>query len=163
MRRFRNLFTNIESNISEVNDKEMILTNGTVIQAFPSNSESIRGITDVGAIFMDEAAHFKLVDDSIVLDAVSPIVETNKSDLFMISTPNGPRGFFYKIDNEDNDYYKPKFPISVAKDLYTQEEIDVILNKRDVDVEQEYLNQYTTSKSSVFGSDFVKGEHGLEW
>jgi hypothetical protein len=164
MARFQELFKNFEEGIViDSNDLEMTLFNGTTVEGLPSSSESIRGDTQIGAIFMDEAAHYGLVDDSVVMDAVRPIVDTNKSDLFMVSTPNGPAGFFYELDVGQNDYHKEKFNIWVTEGwIYSHEEIVAILNQKDIDVEQEYLNQYTPARNSIFGSEITIGEHDVE-
>lgn len=155
MHRFQLLFKNIWDQVVESStDKLLILKNGTEIEALPSNSEAIRGDTQIKAIFLDEAAHYNLIDDSVVMDAIGPIVDTNKSDLFMISTPNGKRGFFYEIDINDNDYLKMKYRLEDAGWLYSQDDIKQMLSRKDIDVEQEYLNQYTSTRQAVFGSSF---------
>jgi len=105
MQRFKLLFENIPQYIKSSNDLITELTNGTLIEALPSNSEAIRGDTKIKCVFIDEAAHFNRIDDSVVMDAVRPIIMTNKSDFFVISTPNGPQGFFYEIERSSNDYY----------------------------------------------------------
>ena len=95
MSRLRQLFKPILGTLEgNSNDLLIKLKNGSEIEGLPSNSEAIRGDTKIKAIFVDEAAHFGLVDDSVVLDALEPIVMTNKSDLFLVSTPRGQRGFF---------------------------------------------------------------------
>lgn len=166
--RLRALFNNIENTIADNGtDLWFKLKNGTEYEAMPSNSEAIRGDTKIGAIAVDEAAHFKLVDDSEVIDAIIPIVDTNLADLFLRSTPNGRRGFFYNIDVTENDFIKLKFPIWVAEQiagigLYTHEQIDLALARKDIDVEQEYLNKYTTTRSSYYGDEFTQGEHEEE-
>ena len=101
---------------------------------------------------MDEAAKWNLQDDQPVMNAIMPIVDINKSDLFMISTPKGPRGFFYNIDMDDNDFLKFKSDIWEAVDqIYTDEEAKVMLEDRITDVDQEYLNKYTTGRDSIWG------------
>jgi len=153
MARFRILFDNIREVVLDDNDLEMTLVNGTHILALPSTSGAIRGDTKINCIFIDEAAHFERIDDSIVMDAIHPIVFTNKSDIVMITTPNGPRGFFYKIDKEKTDYHYIKENIySGVPNIYTREEAEKELERTDIDVDQEYLNQYTTGKDSIFGS-----------
>ena len=103
MRRFKELFKNISGTVLDYkNSLKLSLRNGTEIEALPSNSDAIRGLTKVKAIFVDEAAHFNLIDDSIVLDAILPLVDTNQADLFLVSTPNGRRGFFYDISINKN-------------------------------------------------------------
>lgn len=155
-RKLRSLFNNIENQIADNGtDLWFKLKNGTEYEALPSNSEAIRGDTKIAAIGLDEAAHFKLVDDSVIMDAIVPIAETNLSDLFLWSTPNGKRGSFYNVDVTNNDYFKVKLSIYVAEGyLYTKEQIEKILARTDVDVEQEFLNQYTTVRDSIFGEDF---------
>ena len=90
MQRFKQLFDNIPQFIKSSTDLITELTNGTTIEALPSNSEAIRDDAKINCVFIDETAFFNRVDDSIVMDAVRPIIMTNKSDFFVISTPNGP-------------------------------------------------------------------------
>ncbi len=152
--RLRILFNNIENTIADNGtDLWFKLKNGTEFESLPSNSEAIRGDTKIGAIGVDEAAHFDMQDDSPVIDAIIPISDTNIADLFLRSTPNGKRGFFYNIDVTENDFIKMKFPIYVAEGhLYSKEQIQVMVARKDVDVEQEYLCQYTASQANIFGS-----------
>ena len=152
MQRFKNLFYNISHEIVNQSDISLELKNGTVIKAYPSNSDSIRGLTKISAIFLDEAAHFNLIDDSKVMDAVQPIVDTNQSDLFMISTPNGPRGFFYDIDTGDNDFLKFTYNIYEAVGtIYTKEQAENMLADTVHDTDQEFLNKFTTGRDSIWG------------
>jgi hypothetical protein len=76
----------------------------------------------------------------------------------MISTPKGPRGFFYQIDvdqNNNEEWLKIKSNIwQTEGSIYTRAEIEKMLQDPAIDVAQEYLNQYTTGKNSVFGRDF---------
>ena len=150
--RFKNLFYNISHEIINQTDISLELGNGTVITAYPSNSDSIRGLTKISAIFLDEAAHFNLIDDSKVMDSIQPIVDTNKSDLFMISTPNGPSGFFYDIQLTDNDFKKYSYDIHEAVGwLYTLEKANEMLENQTVDSDQEYMNKFTTGRDAIWG------------
>ena len=160
MQRFKQLFDNIPQYIKSSTDLITVLTNGTTIEALPSNSEAIRGDTKINCVFIDEAAFFNRVDDSIVMDAVRPIIMTNKSDFFVISTPNGPSGFFHGIEKDSSsDYYMMKPSIwSAVGVIYSKEEAEEELKRTDVDVEQEYLNQYTTGRDSIFGKVTAEDE-----
>ena len=152
MQRFKNLFNNISHEIVNSSDLTIELRNGTVITGYPSNSDSIRGLTKISAIFLDEAAHFNLIIDSKVMDAVSPIVDTNKSDLFMISTPNGPSGFFYDIYTSDTDYMKFEYDIWEAVGwIYSKSKAEEMLQDPIHDTDQEYLNKFTTGRDSIWG------------
>lgn len=173
MRRFKMLFENIPEQVygwtpgKRVIDigpyNQLLLKNGTFIQALPSNSGAVRGDTKIGAIIMDEAAHFDAVDDSPVMDSVGPIVFTNQSDLFMLSTPNGRRGFFYNLSRDPQDYILRIFSYrETIGFLYASEDWDKELSRTDIDVEQEYKNQYTTTRRSYYGDVFATGEHEEE-
>jgi len=153
MLRLKELFRNIPNVIQKSDDLSIKLYNGTTFEGLPARAEAILGDTKIKAIFMDEASKWNMVDDISVMNSVKPIVETNKSDLFMISTPNAPRGFFYKIERDANDFMKIKYDIYQAVGfLYSQEEAEQMLKDTSVDTDQEYLNQYTTGKNSIFGT-----------
>ena len=153
MGRLRQLFKPISGALEGGgNDLLITLKNGSVIEGLPSNSEAIRGDTKIRAIIVDEAAHFGLVDDSVVLDAIEPIVMTNKSDLFLVSTPRGQRGFFYDISISENDYKKLHYDYTNAIGwIYTREEMEEELKRTDIDVDQEYRCQFTSARNSIFG------------
>ena len=153
MLRLKALFNDIHSTVKDDrNDLHIVLKNGTEFEGKPSNSEAIRGETKIRAVVIDEAAHFGLVDDSVVLDAVEPILHTNKSDVFLVSTPKGQRGFFYEISKEDNDYKKLHYDYTNAIGwIYSEKEMEEELKLTDIDVDQEFRCQYTSSRSSIFG------------
>jgi len=153
MQRFKLLFNNIPKEITESNDLVVKLKNGCSVEAYPSNSDSIRGLTNVAAIMVDEAAFFGLVNDSVVMDAIQPIIMTNKSNIYIISTPNGPMGFFYKLyQDNDSDYYKFTNNIYAGIPvIYTKDEAEIELARTDIDVQQEYMNSFTVGRNSVFG------------
>lgn len=163
--RFLGLFTNIRNEIKESGSLYLKLNNGTEIYGQPANVEAITGWTKIGCIFMDEAAKWNLTEDQPVLNAIMPIVRTNKSDIFMISTPKGPRGFFYHIEmDRESSFAKPVYDIHAGgQELYTNEERMEMINSSEEDPNQEYLNQYTTGRNSIFGNMFTVGEHELGW
>jgi hypothetical protein len=153
MDRLKLLFQNIpETLYPNTNPMNLHMTNGTVFEGFPSNSDAIRGDTKIRAIVVDEAAHFNLTDDSVVMNAIEPIVLTNKSDLYLVSTPRGQRGFFYEIGIGENDFKKLQYDFTCALGwIYNKEEMEAELTRTDLDVDQEYRCQYTSSRSSIFG------------
>jgi len=161
--RFKNLYDNIISEVSHSDTLSLKLNDGTEFIGLPASPEAITGLTKIGGIFVDEAAKFNLIDDQPVMNAVKPIVDTNMSDLFLISTPKGRRGFFYNIDIQENDFKKLKYNIYHGVPwIYTKERAMEMLKDPTVDGEQEYLNQYTTSRSSIFGSDYTEEDYEAE-
>jgi len=150
--RFISLFRNIPEYIAETGSLYMKLFNGTEIYGMPANPEAVAGWTKIKAFFMDEAAKWNLVDDYPVINTILPIVKTNKSDLFMISTPKGPRGFFYDFDIAENDFTKLTIDIHEGgSELYTKDEIQHMVDSTEEDPDQEYLNKYTTGRDSIWG------------
>ena len=161
--RYLGLYKNIPEYIAEIGSLYMKLKPpyNTEIFGMPANPEAITGWTKIKAIFMDEAAKWNLVDDLPVINAILPIVRTNKSDLFMISTPKGPRGFFYQIEIDDNDFTKLVIDLHEGgKELYTEEERMEMIESTQEDPEQEYMNKYTTGRDSIWGE--VTEEHRID-
>ena len=168
--RFLGLFVNLRNEIAETGALYLRLKNGTEIYGVSANEEAITGWTKVGCIFMDEAAKWDLIDDQPVLNGMMPIVRTNNADIFMISTPKGPRGFFYGIEmNKESTFAKPIYDIHAGgMELYTNEQRMEMLASSEEDPVQEYLNGYTQGRSSIFGDisrnhisgDYLQEEYG---
>lgn len=152
--RVRSLFNNIENKIADNGtDLWFKLKNGTEYQALPSNPQAIRGLTKVAKVGVDEDAHFDMVDDTPIIDAIMPLVDTNFADLDLYSTPNGPRGHFYQIYTGQNDFLKLEYPIWRAEgSLYSREEIMAMLANKTIDVDQEFLCQFTTGRNNIFST-----------
>lgn len=164
MYRLQQLFKLIHNHIVEERAEYLKLDNGTEYFAFPSNPSSYRGIEKVKAIFVDEGAHFDFVDDYIVYDALEPITLASKPDLFIISTPNGKRGFFYELYVQavaGNNKFKPRFwnYEKAMGWLYSQADIDEKKRDLTIDFEQEYNGQFTTTRHSIFGEIFKTEEY----
>ena len=82
--------------------------NGHRIQCYPSNNiHSARGIPKVSIFFGDEAAFFKLKDDSIVRTVGERYIGKSNSWVVWVSTAGEePNGFFYDIMGERETIYK---------------------------------------------------------
>ena len=154
MGRLKVLFRNIPHTVIKNKDAMTIeVINDTVIEGLPASEEAITGDTKIKCIFMDESAKWKLIDDTPVLNSILPIVRTNKSDLFLISTPKGPRGLFYKIYKDNtNGFMKLEYDIWHCKgNLYTETEIEEMLATTTEDPNSEYLCKFTVGEDSIFG------------
>ena len=156
IRRLKDLYRKIPDIVENNADKlHFELKDGTTFEGLPASTEAITGDTKIAAVAMDEAAKWNKIEDREVLNAYIPIINTNKADLFMFSTPKGPRGFFYNIDEGNdrvNDYVKFRYDIwSTEGNLYSREDIEKFLADSTMDVDQEYLNKYTTGRDSIWG------------
>ena len=86
----------------EPTDSYIRLINGTEFIALPRKVSSFRSWPRVKAVFLDEAAHYELIDDkSFFAAALGRLANTN-GYLDIVSTPHGQRGYFYQtyIDAE---------------------------------------------------------------
>ena len=137
------------------------LQNGSVIEAFRANEESLTGDTNYRAIFIDESAKWRLRDDSPVFNSIMPIIETNKADLFLVSTPKGPIKKFFEIwQDKESDFIKMELPIWKAENqLYSTQEIQDMLSNSVEDTNQEYLCQFTVGRNSIFAGYENHGGH----
>jgi len=153
IRRLKQLYKKIPDVVENNSDSLYLeLKDGTSFEGLPANPEAITGDTKIAAIAMDESAKWNRIDDQEVLDAYIPIVRTNHSDLFMFSTPKGPRGFFHDIEMNDTDYQKFKYDIWATEgNLYSNQDILKMLADPTMDTDQEYLNTYTVGRNSIFG------------
>ena len=145
---------------STINEKEsgsmhLVLKNGTEYWGGPATVETFTGWTKFGAFMLDEAAKWNLVNDRPVLNAMLPIARSNRSDVFMISTPKGPRGFFYHIhqaETKETQFSRAKYDIyEGGYELYSYDEIEEMISSSEEDPMQEYLCQFTIGRDSIFG------------
>ena len=167
LRRFQALFKHVPVLIEEgLKNNQMVLVTGTVVEAFPASEEAMTGDTFYSCIFLDEAAKWKNTDDTPIFNSIVPIVIANRADLLLVSTPKGPIKSFYKIHKNPGDYIKLRYDIWEAKgNLYSEEEINIMLAQSSLDVNQEYLTKFTFGTDAVIGevTDEDRDEEVLEW
>lgn len=166
LRRLARLFKAIPGVVEQwIKNNTLRLVNGTVIEAFAASEEALTGDTKYKCIFMDEAAKWKLVDDTPVFNSILPIVRTNGADLLLVSTPKGPVKMFYAIEEDPQDFELHEYNIYHAVgNLYTKEEVEDMIASSKEDPEQEYLCKYKVGKDSIFGTISVDDQQGkTEW
>ncbi len=74
------------------NTTSLLFPNGSRIVGLPGTEATVRGFSAVSLILIDEASR---VDDSMY-EALRPMLAVGGGDLWLMSTPNGQRGFFYQ-------------------------------------------------------------------
>jgi len=153
LRRFYRLFKNIKSvTKGPVKNNVVELIDETRIEAFPASEEAVTGDTNYAAFFLDESAKWKLVDDTPVFNSVIPIIRSNGSDLFLVSTFKGPIKMFYKISLDPQEFICFVYDIwRTEGNLYTKSQIENMLATSKEDPDQEYLCKATIGKDSIFG------------
>lgn len=74
------------------NECSVILPNGSRIVGLPESEDTIRGFSAVGLMLIDEASR---VSDRMY-HALRPMLAVGGGSLWLLSTPNGKSGFFYR-------------------------------------------------------------------
>ena len=166
LRRLARLYKSIPIVVEQwVKSNTLRIVNGTVIEAFAASEEALTGDTNYKCIFMDEAAKWRIQNDSPVFNSILPIVRTNGADLFLVSTPKGPSKMFYKIHEDPQDFVMFEYDIWNADgNLYTHDEIEQMVASSKEDPDQEYMCKYTIGKDSIFGIVQTEDMQGkTEW
>ncbi len=131
---------------------DRIFINKSEIIAMPADPDAIRGYENVGVIFADEAAHWDMLDDDPVLEAIEPHRTKSDAHVIIVSTPNGRRGFFANIFfNSSTKYCRDEKQWSVAEDrLIKKEEVEKIKGEDNYRYEQEYNCQFLSTRYAAF-------------
>lgn len=126
--------------------------------------QSFRGTDDIISIFLSEAAHIGLTDDSVIYDALYPnLANRDHGDFVIESTPNGRRGFFYDvwqnaIKRKNAFYpYQVNYVEPVRCGVLSKKFIEEQKQDSGIDFEQEYCCKFTTSKRATFTEDMIRG------
>lgn len=129
------------------------LANGSRVVALPGVEESIRSYSAVTLIIEDEAS--RVPDDLNV--ALRPMLAISNGSMYLMSTPNGQVGHFYKTWVDDNPaWLKLKVTADqcprISKEFLDEERRNML----DVKFRQEYLCEFTESEGAVFSSELFQ-------
>jgi terminase large subunit-like protein len=170
MRRLQNLFLHspdlarfVKPPMNENLTRTRIeLVNGARAMVMPRRAASIRGWERLKFAYLDEAAHYGLLDDEEFLSATTSRLSNTDGYLRIVSTPKGQRGFFHRICvNADTDPKTPwkKFTWDVSNwlgTLVTQDFLDKEKIRLGGDLyAQEYLCKFITTQSSAYPTDVI--------
>ena len=136
------------------NEISLALPNGSRIVGLPGTEATIRGFSAVRLLLVDEASR---VSDDVYL-AIRPMLATSDGALWLMSTPNGKRGFFHETWAHGGPEWErilaPATECARIKQSFLEEERKVMGERC---FRQEYLCEFGDSVSSVFGRDLVEG------
>jgi hypothetical protein len=139
---------------AKFDSKETVIElNGCHIEAYPSHHlDSMRGLTNVYFIYLDEADFFPRGQQQDARDVSERYIAKSNPWIVMVSTPNAPDGLFEKIEREPKDtcLYKRLFlDYTYGLDrIYTREQI--ALAKQSPSFEREYNLKYLGKVGNVF-------------
>lgn len=135
----------------EDNRLSMHVAGGGRVLSLPGSEATIRGISAVTLLVVDEASR---VDDQLYL-AVRPMLAVRNGRLVLMSTPRGKRGFFWEVWDEGDGWAKVRVP-AVDVPRISVEFMDE--ERRSMPAwffEQEYLCEFKEDADSVFNYDDV--------
>ena len=133
------------------NEVSLAFPNGSRIVGLPGSEATVRGFSAVSLLLVDEAAR---VSDELYL-SVRPMLAVSGGALWLMSTPFGKRGFFYKAWESGSGWER----IRVTADECSRIRKDFLEEERATMGErwfrQEYLCEFTDVNSGVFDADLV--------
>lgn len=143
------------------NTEQVTLANGSWIGAVPGKSETIRGISALDLLAVDEAA---FVPDELIM-SVRPMLAVKKGRLFALSSPFGKRGWFYDAWMSCEEAQKRGEPepwrrFSVTADQCPRIDREWLANERrsmgDYWFLQEFYCRFLDATTQLFGTEHIE-------
>ena len=108
MLKFSEFLSSVDQNVKLDSDTKLSVrfANGSRVLALPGSEKTIRGISAVTLLVLDEAAG---IPDELY-GAVRPMLAVSKGRLVLMSTPRGERGFFYDTWEKSEGWEKIEVP-----------------------------------------------------
>lgn len=134
------------------NDISIELPNRSRIVGLPGVEKTVRGFSAVSLMMIDEAA---AVEDTQYY-AVMPMLAVGDGDLWMMSTPRGQRGFFYRTWSQSGERWKR---LTVKATECGRISPEFLEDQREVMDElyfrQEYLCEFVDVEHGLFDGELV--------
>ena len=131
----------------------LLLPNSSRIIAIPGRPASIRGYSAVSLLIIDEAAY---VPDSLY-EALRPMLATTNGAIWLLSTPNGRKGFFFREWSDASETWRK---ISVPANECSRISAEFLAEERRKNgpaiFEREYLCKFLTSGDTYFDVDAME-------
>ena len=129
------------------NASSLIFPNGSRIVGLPGTEATVRGFSAVSLIVIDEASRVK--DE--MYQSLRPMLAVGDGDLWLMSTPNGQRGFFYEAwAGDDPSWHR----VTATAEECSRISAEFLEGERRVNeasyFEQEYMCRFTASDGAYF-------------
>jgi hypothetical protein len=135
------------------NAASLLFPNGSRIVGLPGTEATVRGFSAVSMMLIDEAAQVK--DD--LYDAVRPMLAVSDGDLWLMSTPRGRAGFFWREWSRGGDgWLRVSVPATECPRIPAKFLEEERRAKADRVFRQEYLCDFTDAERSVFREDLIR-------
>ncbi len=135
-----------------VNRLSLLLPNGSRIVAVPNTEATSRGFSAVDLLIIDEAAY---APDSLYT-ALRPMLSVSNGDIWLLSTPRGKRGFYYKAWTKGGAAWdRVRVPASdcprISQSFLARERESL----SESEYNQEYNCEFTTNDDLIFDRDLI--------
>lgn len=131
------------------------LTNGSRIVSLPGTENTVRGLSDVRLLIIDEASR---VSDELY-KAVRPMLAVSHGRLLVLSTPYGTRGWFYQAWSSDEPWERYQIPATacprISKEFLQEEAVTL----GEWWFAQEYGCEFLDAADSVFRDEDIMRTH----
>jgi hypothetical protein len=135
------------------NEMSLLFPNDSRIVGVPGSESTVRGFSSVSLMMIDEASR---VEDAMY-KSLRPMLAVAGGDLWLMSTPNGKRGFFYEVWEHGGDKWArigvpatecPRIP----KEFLEEERSQLGASW----FRQEYLCEFVDNGQAIFGRELVE-------
>jgi predicted phage terminase large subunit-like protein len=108
MLKFSEFLAHVDRNVKLDSDTKLSVrfANGSRVLALPGSEKTIRGISAVTLLILDEAAGIP----DLLYGAVRPMLAVSRGRLVLMSTPRGEQGFFYETWAKSSGWEKIEVP-----------------------------------------------------
>ena len=137
-----------------MNKCSAVLGNGSAVIGLPGKEQYLRGYSAVSLLIIDEAAR---VDDELYT-AVRPMLAVSDGDVWMMSTPFGRRGFFWRVWDTGcgEEWLRLRVPATECARIRP----DFLARERAAQGEhrfrQEYLCEFVQAEDALFDEDLLR-------
>jgi hypothetical protein len=131
------------------NEISLLLPNKSRIVGLPGREATVRGFSNPGLIVIDEASR---VTDAMY-EALRPMLATGNGDLWLMSTPNGKRGFFWQEWSNGGAIWTRVSVAATECPRISAAFLEEERAKGDRYFRQEYLCEFVQGASAIFAEE----------
>ncbi|MGH9628414.1 MAG: terminase large subunit domain-containing protein [Bryobacteraceae bacterium] len=135
------------------NEISLLLPNGSRLVGLPGKEATVRGFSNPALLLIDEASR---VPDSL-FEALTPMLATGNGDLWLMSTPAGPRGFFWETwERGGSQWTRIAVPATECPRISQEFLEEERQRKGDRVFRQEYLCEFVQGEDALFNEEDVE-------
>jgi hypothetical protein len=144
---------NVRTRGDGTNEISLLLPNGARIVGLPGSEANVRGFSNVQLLLVDEASR---VPEDLYL-AMTPSLAHSNGDLWLMSTPNGRRGFFFETwSNRDPDWHRISVPATECPRITPEFLNRARKSMSDRSFRQEYLCEFADNDETIFPQHLIQ-------